>query len=197
MDMRVWIGCLACYNAGELVGKWYDATEAAEVTTEQLHADGGYRSVGLDSPDAARWSPDGDEPNVVFPDGPHEELWVMDHDGFGGLLDGECSPMEATRIAELAADLSEGEVPALGHFRSNQGGDLTDDLITEFRDAYVGFYDSEQDYAMQLADEMDLVPSEHSWPASYIDWESATRDLFMTDYWSADDSGGVYVFRTQ
>ena len=30
MDLRVWPGCLACYNAGRLVGEWMDASEAAE-----------------------------------------------------------------------------------------------------------------------------------------------------------------------
>ena len=30
---RAWIGCLACYNEGRLVGDWYDAINAAEVTT--------------------------------------------------------------------------------------------------------------------------------------------------------------------
>ena len=30
---RVWIGCLACYNEGRLVGDWYDAITADEITT--------------------------------------------------------------------------------------------------------------------------------------------------------------------
>ena len=27
-EPAVWIGCLACYNAGRLTGDWYQATEA-------------------------------------------------------------------------------------------------------------------------------------------------------------------------
>lgn len=27
---RVWVGCLACYNSGALVGEWVDAVDAAE-----------------------------------------------------------------------------------------------------------------------------------------------------------------------
>ena len=34
---RVWIGCLACYNAGSLVGDWFDAATADEVTTYDVH----------------------------------------------------------------------------------------------------------------------------------------------------------------
>lgn len=30
MDLRVWVGCLACYNAGRLVGDWMDASDAAD-----------------------------------------------------------------------------------------------------------------------------------------------------------------------
>lgn len=29
---RAWIGCLACYNEGRLVGDWFDAVTADEVT---------------------------------------------------------------------------------------------------------------------------------------------------------------------
>lgn len=28
MDLRVWVGCLACYNAGRLTGEWMDAADA-------------------------------------------------------------------------------------------------------------------------------------------------------------------------
>jgi len=30
MDLQVWPGCLACYNAGRLVGEWVDASVAAD-----------------------------------------------------------------------------------------------------------------------------------------------------------------------
>lgn len=28
MELKVWLGCLACYNASRLVGEWMDASEA-------------------------------------------------------------------------------------------------------------------------------------------------------------------------
>lgn len=34
---RVWIGCLACYNSGRLVGDWHDAIGAVDVTTADVH----------------------------------------------------------------------------------------------------------------------------------------------------------------
>lgn len=29
-DVRVWVGCLACYNAGRLIGEWRDAVDASD-----------------------------------------------------------------------------------------------------------------------------------------------------------------------
>lgn len=40
---RVWIGCLACYNEGRLVGDWHDALGADEVTSEDVHGVGSVR----------------------------------------------------------------------------------------------------------------------------------------------------------
>lgn len=67
VNPRVWIGCLACYNAGSLVGKWYDAENAGEVTPGDLH---GHPSS-------------------------HEELWVFDLEGFPRAA-GEMSPLTAS-----------------------------------------------------------------------------------------------------
>ncbi|WP_283205483.1 antirestriction protein ArdA [Glutamicibacter sp. V16R2B1] len=30
--LRVWVDCLHCYNSGRLVGEWFDAVDADEVT---------------------------------------------------------------------------------------------------------------------------------------------------------------------
>ena len=62
---RAWIGCLACYNEGRLVGDWYDAINADEVTTYDLHG----AHSRADS---------------------HDELWVMDHENIP--VSGEMSP---------------------------------------------------------------------------------------------------------
>lgn len=59
-DLRVWVGCLACYNAGNLRGDWVDALEAADWAcpiaaheeTWVMDSDG-FGSVGEMSPAAA------------------------------------------------------------------------------------------------------------------------------------------------
>ena len=37
---RVWVGCLGCYNAGRLVGRWVDAEDAADLSPEDVRAIG-------------------------------------------------------------------------------------------------------------------------------------------------------------
>lgn len=187
---RVWIGCLGCYNAGNLIGEWFDAAEAPQ---------------DMETFNGTAWAPDATGVNrpglrLHVLEG-HEELWVFDHENFHGLLTGECSPSEAVRLAELieAIETDGYPVEAFAAWQSNYGPseiESYDDVSSDFADAYCGEYDSEEHYAQELAEELDLTPHEHQWPASYIDWERATRDLFSGDYWSADaPTGGVYVFR--
>ena len=65
---RAWVGCLQCYNSGDLVGEWFDASEAADVTLDVLH---------LEHP---------------LQEG-CEELWCFDVDGIP--VNEEMSPLEA------------------------------------------------------------------------------------------------------
>ena len=78
--MRIWVGCLACHAAGERIGEWVDVAETAEdeVTPEFIH--------GRDTS--------------------HEELWVMDHEGFEDLIDGEG---DVSTFYRAAAFLDEAE----------------------------------------------------------------------------------------
>jgi len=70
-----WIGCLACYNAGRLVGEWHKRADALEEFTPPDDC----AAVG------------------------HEEFWVMEHENMGSIL--ECSPLEAYQIARALEEL--------------------------------------------------------------------------------------------
>ena len=123
----------------------------------------------------------------------------MDHEGFGGMLTGECSPAEAQSMAEVLARVEDNAGPFAAYVE-NMGRDYAaqdwDAAVSSFEDDYCGEWDSEEDYAQDLAEDCGLVNEDASWPNSYIDWERATRDLFMGDNWSADAGGGsVWVFR--
>ncbi len=190
-ELRVWVACLACYNEGRLVGEWVEAIDADAVTVKGLHHSAGFASDGLESADGARWVPEGTH-TVDLSD--HEELWCMDTDGFGELIDGECSPDEAARVAALLADVH--DVAALAAWRAHCGGSLDEEMITAFNDGFIGVYKSEKDYAMEHAEQCGFDFSDNTWPNSCIDWDHATRELFY-DYWSAPASdGNVYVFHS-
>jgi len=165
-EMKVWVGCLGCYNAGKLVGRWVEALEAETVTAE---------SLGL-------------VPDIYDL---HEELWVFDHEGFGDLLTGECSPMEAqgiaTKLDELPSHIDLDAVKAyVGYV-----GDV-DSALADFEEAFQGQWESEAAYAMNLAEETGAVREDLGWPYTAIDWERAARDLFMDGYTYEDG----YVFST-
>ncbi|MEU8133257.1 antirestriction protein ArdA [Streptodolium elevatio] len=174
LDPQVWIGCVACYNNGRLVGEWYSADSAEDVTIEEIHAEhfGAPKSRELAE---------------------HEELWCFNSEGFGGLLEGETSPSGAQAIAELIGRVEdEGKSPlALAAFKGHSGYEIDDpDLIEEFMDAYMGEHASEKEFAIEQSGAGDLS----EWPWDYIDWDSYTNDLFINAYWSAEAPEGVFVF---
>lgn len=171
-QLKVWIGCLACYNDGKLVGRWVDAIEAGEKSPEDIHG----------------------KPTH------HEELWCFDIDDSTGLfLTGEMSPVEAQRIAEGAQRLEDDgiDAKALSAFLSNEHrtlADCDDDDIDRFQDSYRGEWDTERDFAENFAAGEGLISDDAQWPHDCVDWERATREL-MFDYWSVSANGGtLYVF---
>ncbi|MEU3708987.1 antirestriction protein ArdA [Streptomyces catenulae] len=168
----MWIGCLACYNAGRLVGDWYEADAADLVSGGDLHG----------------------RPTD------HDELWVMDHENFLGAIVGECSPHHAAKIAKTLREIlpyEHGPFAAWFSEYGDSGDDLAEDL-ERFRDEFRGQHDSEADFARVCAEEV-LIGEEQQllarWPFNGIDWDRAAVELFSGAYCSIDaPGGGVYVF---
>jgi Antirestriction protein (ArdA) len=177
---QVWIGCLGCYGSGRLVGDWFPADDCPTEMHDFEHA-----GIGL------RWPHFAEQ---------HEELWVFDHENFGGLLDGECSPSEARRLAELVHAATDRGIPlpVLAYW-VNDGNDThdADELLDRLQDAFCGRWDSGADYAQDLASEISDQLDTCTWPYSCIDWGHAFRELqYGGDAYSipAADSG-VYIMR--
>ena len=169
---RAWIGCLQCYNEGKLVGGWYDAVDADEITTSALHG------------------------HKIQPD-THDELLVMDPENLP--ITGECSPHDAAELANAIDEVSECERPALiawvesGDYIAEGNTDLPS--ISDFKERYCGEWDTFREYAEQLADDIGLLADVPEEIARYFDWSAWTRDLAF-DYETYDDpEGGVFVFR--
>lgn len=166
---RVWVGCLACYNAGRLVGHWCDATGADEITTADVH---GHASS-------------------------HEELWCFDIENIP--VRREMSPSEAAEWGRVFDEVDEHQREALyawvasGDYVAEGTGDLPS--TSDFEERYCGEWESFDDYARQLADDIGLLNDVPEEIARFFDWESWTRDLAF-DYSIVDADTGVYVFRS-
>lgn len=172
MTPRVWIGCLACYNAGRLIGDWYDAATADEVTLADVHG----AHSRADS---------------------HDKLWVFDHENIP--VKGEMSPADAAAWGRVYTEVDEYLRPALcawvesGDYVAEGDTDLPS--ISDFEERYCGAWGSFREYAEQLADDIDLLADVPEEITRYFDWQAWSRDLAM-DYSTYDDpEGGVFVFR--
>lgn len=168
-EPAVWIGCLACYNAGRLTGDWYDATEADQITPARLH--GGVSTT-------------------------HEELWIFDHEHLP--IDGECSPQEAAKLARHLEEADEHLRQAFLAWISSGSHVLDGDNLPdhgEFTDRYCGHWDSFEDYAHNLADDTGLLQDLPEHVTRYFNWSSWTSDLEHDYTVLTAAEGGVYVFR--
>lgn len=165
-EMRAWVGCMACYNSGALVGQWYDAADAGDVTLADLHD-------GKPCPNHG------------------EELWCYDTEGLGG---GELSPSEVAERADILSHADDADA-LLAYWRS-VGGDLADADDTfadaycgEWQDGE----DFAQDLAEQLGavDSHTQWPmSCIDWAAA---WRELEMGDYFTE---RCETGGVYVFRS-
>ena len=123
MNLQVWVGCLAHYNDGALIGDWVDAAEAPE------------------------WKCPRANPNDIYIT--CEETWCFDHEI--PWVSGELDPVTAGKWAEAlewVPDYYEKAVTAwLKHIGADSPDAATEDAFTE---AYQGEYDSPRDHAYDI-----------------------------------------------
>lgn len=169
----VWIGSLAAYNAGHLIGDWYPATEAADVTIADLH-----RGTGVPYTD-------------------DDELWVMDLEHMP--VTREMDPLEAQRWGDLYAEVGPEQWPALcawvrsGSYTAEGHTDYP--VLSDFEEALCGRWDSFQDYADELAEDCGLLDGVPEELQMYVDLGRWARDI-EGDYTVTDaPTGGVFIFR--
>ncbi|ALN15764.1 antirestriction protein ArdA [Acidipropionibacterium acidipropionici] len=169
---RAWLGCLSCYNAGRLVGDWFDAVDADAVTSYDIHG----AHSRADS---------------------HDELWVFDHENLP--VSGELDTVTAASWGRCLAEVDEHLRPALcawirsGDYVAEGNSDLPS--IGDFEERYCGEWDSFREYAESPVDDVGLLDGVPEEIANYFDWTSWTRDLAMDYSTYPNPDGGVYVFR--
>jgi antirestriction protein len=104
----------------------------------------------------------------------HEEWFVTDYEEFVDL--GEYPNLE---VVEQAAELSSqyGWEAVARYYEDCRS-------LDDFEEAYNGIYESEEDFACELAHEC-YSAEELGQLELYLDWERYARDLFIGDYFSA------------
>lgn len=173
---RVYVASLSDYVNGVLHGAWLDAA----VEPEALET--GIAEMLATSPTAAR---DGQ---------PAEEWAVHDYENFGALEIGEYQSVEwLTKIAKGI----EQHGPSFAAWLHNVGGDLAE--VDRFEEVFLGAWDSVEDYARQLVEDLGTSPSLRGfdeWLLNHIDYGSIARDLQLGGDITVIENpeGAVWVF---
>lgn len=172
---RIWIASLADYNAGRLHGEWVDAA----VGTDDLLRTA-QRIV-----DTSR------EPGA-------EEWAIFDYDNFSTYRVGEYEDL--AMVATVARGIARFG-PAFAFWAEESEGHF-DDLEVGFEDAFMGFYESHDDFLDTMLDDLgvdDAMEAVPRWLSVHV---SVDRDGLIRDVQASGDihiedapGGGIYVFR--
>ena len=170
---RVWIVCLSCYNRGRLIGEWFDAATADEVTLADVHEGSGLGYAEC------------------------EELWCFDYENIP--VRGELDPLAAAEWGRVYTEVGPEYWPPLcawvesGDYVAEGNTDLPS--ISDFEERYQGHWDTFAEYAENLADDIGLLDGVPEQIANYFDWSAWTRDLAFDYSTYGNPEGGVFVFR--
>ena len=166
---KAWVGCLHCYNSGDLVGAWFEAAEAADVTLMDIHAP----EMTTDS---------------------CEELWCFD---IGGLpVHEEMDPLTAAQWGNLINNIEYKLQPAFYAWVEAGAASLDADGLPDpeaFQEACVDVFTDFREYADRLADETLLLDANEQ-VRRYFDYETFARDLKMDYIVETLPDGNIAVF---
>lgn len=167
-NAAVYVSTYAKYNEGSLNGKWLKLSDFADKDDFISKC----KSIHNDEK----------EPELMYQDWENipseyiEESWISE---------------KVFELLHEIDNLTESEQEAFFAWIENYGYDIERedlyDLISKFKDAYVGPYDSEEDFAYEIIKESYDLPE---FVKIYLDYNAFARDLFISDYTYVDG----YVF---
>ena len=171
MTPKIYVACLASYNAGVLFGKWIDANQSADDIMTEI-------SIMLR------------ESNELGA----EEWAVHDYEGFG-----QISLSEWPDIARVAviAPLIEEHGDAFSLWYESQDGQHVDtgEIEERFMEQWQGAHDSKEafaDYLLESTGELQEMPE---MARRYFNFEAFARDLELSgDYTFVRANGQIYAF---
>ncbi len=172
----IYVASLADYNNGVLHGRWIDAAREPE----EIQADIDAILASSREPNAEEWA-------------------IHDYEQFGRWKIGE---YESIEMVSLIARNIANHGYAYAAWTDEFEGQAASLDYESFQDAYLGHYDSLENYVEQMADdlgyatELDKLP-EHLRAYTRIDYAAIARDMESSGEVAsvAGPHGGVWVFR--
>jgi len=167
-EAAVYVGTYGKYNDGSLFGKWLKLSDYSDV--EEFYA--ACRELHKDEPD----------PEFMF----------QDYENIPEGLISECSISEQVfTVLQILSEMDNSEREPFMIWCNNDHIDLgkedIDDLLTRFKDDYIGMYNDEEAFARELIDEREDL---NDFAKQFFDYEAYANDLFSSDYWF--DDGHVF-----
>lgn len=153
---QIYVACLAAYNQGHLHGNWIDADQEPDELQEEVNRI-------LSTSPVKDWEC-------------CEEWAIHDYDDMPSL--GEyVSLQEISDIAKAIAEHGDAYQAYIGHV----GLEFAN--LANFKDLYIGKFDSEEDFVIERVSETWEIPDHLS---NYIDYEKIAVDWFINDYYFSD-----------
>jgi antirestriction protein len=178
--VRAWVGCLGCYNNGDLVGSWLDADDCGDLVAAGLARFMEYDHEYSSGVFCTRCGSD--------------EFWIFDHEGLpAAVLSGECSPCQFAEVATAWELVDDPDMVAA--YLGNMGETVTAENLAKLAEsaaeAYTG-YATVIEYAESYLEDSGLLAEVPETLRYYIDVEAFARDLELGGDVSEVDG---YVFR--
>lgn len=165
---RLYIASLSDYNAGILHGVWVDMTDDDD-------------TVNIAIADMLKASP-----TTRRTGEPAEEYAIHDYEGWGPYKVGEYESLDSLR--ELAQGIDTHGL-AFAVYADNVGS--IEEATISFGAAYVGDYDSLEDFATECVEE-GLFGSMPEAIEPYIDYKAIARDFDYEGYWRDNKTGAIF-----
>lgn len=169
---RIYVACLAAYNAGQLHGEWISADQDAEDIQAEI------KSMLKSSPESGA-----------------EEWAVHDYEGFNSISLGEWPDLElVSNLAKLI--VAHGEPFSIWYQNQDGSNFESSELEEMFIEQWQGAFDSETDFAYRLLEESGQLSELPAWAQNYFDYESYARDLHLGgDFSFARHNCQTFVYR--
>lgn len=170
LDAKVYVGTYSKYNNASIYGEWLNLSDFSDkedflLACKKIHKDE-------------------EDPEFMF----------QDYENIPDCLISESYISEKVfEILNSLSDLDDKEIEAFEAYLNLDFYDIEktdiDELISNFKDAYIGEYEDEEDFAYEIVDSCYDLPD---FAKNYFDYTAFARDLFMSDY--KYESG--FVFRS-